>query len=188
MQALAIKNEIRFIATGHGIQDLQVQVYAITGKSIYQSGWQSNGFTWTLDSQNGQHVANGVYLYTVTVRGENNKIVKTKLQKLIISQDSKKTSLPAEAFSITATQAVIASNAVHFLASGRGSFKDMKVIVFDLNGKLIYASDWERNGLAWALEDNNGLRIAKGVYLYILTARSQMGEMTQSKLQKLVVK
>jgi hypothetical protein len=84
VQALVRSDAIGFFASGQGIKDMQVQLYDLRGKSIYSSGWQPNGWAWKLQNLKNQHVARGVYLYLVTVRGQNGEVVKTKLQKLIV--------------------------------------------------------------------------------------------------------
>ncbi|MBI1741719.1 Ig-like domain repeat protein, partial [Candidatus Acetothermia bacterium] len=83
-QALSTKDGIQFLAAGHGIKDMQVQLYDLRGKPVYISGWQPNGWAWKLQNLKNQRVARGVYLYVVTVRGQNGEVMKTKLQKLVV--------------------------------------------------------------------------------------------------------
>jgi hypothetical protein len=70
-------------AYGSGIKSISVQVYSMTGKRVYASGWVANGHEWSLQNANERSVANGLYLYVVSVKGYDGE-VQTQVKKLII--------------------------------------------------------------------------------------------------------
>jgi hypothetical protein len=78
--------EVRFTVEGRGIKDIQVQIYDLSGREVFSSGWVAGEtFEWSLMSSHGQLVANGVYLYIVTVRGfDEGELVKSGVKKLVV--------------------------------------------------------------------------------------------------------
>lgn len=78
------KKTVKFIAEGTGIQNIGIEIFNLAGAKVFGSGWVQNGFSWHLQDDQGQIVANGVYFYVVTVRGWDGTILKSKVQKLII--------------------------------------------------------------------------------------------------------
>jgi len=75
----------QFVAQGTGISDMQVQVFGLDGKSVFDSGFvASNTLTWQGLSDNGTMAANGVYLYVITVKGFSGEIKRSSVNKLII--------------------------------------------------------------------------------------------------------
>jgi hypothetical protein len=91
-----------------------------------------------------------------------------------------------QALSINAVRALSTIDAVHFFATGLG-IQDLKVQVFNLKGNRVFQSDWQLNGWAWSLQDQQGRHVPQGVYLYRLIVRGVKGEITKIKLQKLLV-
>ncbi|MBI1743143.1 hypothetical protein HYR54_08770 [Candidatus Acetothermia bacterium] len=77
--------QLRFEALGIGIKQINVQVFSLSGKRVYTSGWVENGHEWSLEDINGRKIANGVYLYVTTVRGYDGS-VRTQVKKLVITQ------------------------------------------------------------------------------------------------------
>jgi Tol biopolymer transport system component len=75
---------MRFVVEGQGIRDIQVQIYDLSGREIFSSGWAENGLTWFLRNNGGRLVANGIYLYIVTVRGFNGELVQSQVKKLVV--------------------------------------------------------------------------------------------------------
>jgi|GEM_PF-448420 len=86
----AIPNPVRgsssvtFRVEGSGIAKIQVGVYDLSGRVIFDSGWVKNSFEWTLMSSQGQPIANGVYLYMVTVRSLDGTVVRSPVRKLVV--------------------------------------------------------------------------------------------------------
>jgi len=74
----------RFEVKGVGIDQIMVQIYDQSGRVVFDSGWQPNGYDWHLDTNDGEILANGIYLYVVTVRGYNGQTVITEVNKLAV--------------------------------------------------------------------------------------------------------
>lgn len=78
-------NEVRFVLNGSNIESVQVQVFDMTGRKLYTSSFvKDHELSWNLLTDNGRRVANGVYLYVVTVRGFNDEVVRSQVKKLVI--------------------------------------------------------------------------------------------------------
>lgn len=76
---------------------------------------------------------------------------------------------------------------VRFAAQGM-DIAAVKVEVFSLAGRLVYASDFtEGNVLHWNGLSNMGQPLANGIYLYVLTAKGRNGDVARTKVQKLVI-
>ena len=82
---LPARSAMQFAALGTGIKEIHVQVFSLSGKRVYASGWVENGHEWKLQDKTGEVVANGVYLYVVIVRGYEGA-VRTQVKKLIIAR------------------------------------------------------------------------------------------------------
>jgi hypothetical protein len=89
---------------------------------------------------------------------------------------------------IVAAQALVQEpSAVRFVAQG-ADVAAVKVEVFSLTGRLVYASDFtDGNVLHWNGLSNAGQPLANGVYLYVLTAKARTGDVVRTKVQKLVI-
>jgi len=78
-------NGTTFTVEGSGIRGIAVQVFNLTGVKVFDSGFvHGNQLDWHLQSDEGFIVANGVYLYVVTVRGWDGSIIRSEVRKLII--------------------------------------------------------------------------------------------------------
>ena len=76
---------IRFEALGAGIEQIQVQVFNLAGAEIFNSGpVAGTTLEWNLLNDQGRIVANGVYLYIVTVKGSDGKALRSEVEKLIV--------------------------------------------------------------------------------------------------------
>lgn len=85
------------------------------------------------------------------------------------------------------TRAYVSTNTARFVAQGQG-VAEIKVGIYDLRGRLVYDSGFVAgNELSWHLGNNDGERVANGVYLYVATIRGSAGEVTSSGIQKLVI-
>ncbi len=77
--------------------------------------------------------------------------------------------------------------AIRFSVQGSGIF-EIRVQVFNLAGKAIFTSTWQRGSeLEWRALTNDGRSVANGVYLYVISARSGDGSLVRSRIQKLVI-
>jgi len=55
------------------------------GKEVYGSGYESgNELTWDLQSSGGRTVSNGVYLYRVMVKLENQQEMASEVRRLLV--------------------------------------------------------------------------------------------------------
>jgi len=62
------KYDIGFAALGQRITELDVEVYDLTGNSVFRRTGSGAHISWNLQSPDGRRIANGVYLANVTVR------------------------------------------------------------------------------------------------------------------------
>jgi hypothetical protein len=75
---------IRFLAQGEGIKDIQIAVFDLSGRLIFNSDWVANNFLWNGQNMRGKPLANGVYLYVVRVRGFDGREYVSEVRKLVI--------------------------------------------------------------------------------------------------------
>lgn len=82
--ALAVKSVTlsrgAFVVEGVGVAHTTVHVFALNGKLVFNETATGNRVEFSAE----RTLANGVYLYVVTVRGANGEVVKSKLQKLVV--------------------------------------------------------------------------------------------------------
>jgi C1A family cysteine protease len=72
-------------AEGEGIEEINVQIYDLTGRMIFESGWQPGQiFEWHLQSDENETMANGVYLCVVIARGPGGEERFGEVKKLVI--------------------------------------------------------------------------------------------------------
>ncbi|MEM4413916.1 MAG: T9SS type A sorting domain-containing protein, partial [Candidatus Caldarchaeum sp.] len=69
-----------FIVEGVGIAQTTVRVFSLTGKLVYNATAQGNLVPFSVASE----LANGVYLYVVTVQGADGQALTSKLEKLVV--------------------------------------------------------------------------------------------------------
>lgn len=78
-------DSVRFIVEGQGIEDIQVEIFDLSGRGVFSSGWvDGETFEWHLMNSQGEALANGVYLYMVRVRGFDDRIITSRVMKLVI--------------------------------------------------------------------------------------------------------
>jgi hypothetical protein len=76
---------LSFRVEGRGVEALAVEVYDLQGRQVFQSGWAQGGvLRWDLLNVDGRPVANGVYLYVVTVRDPSGRVMRSEVRKLIV--------------------------------------------------------------------------------------------------------
>lgn len=74
---------VRFAAQG-AVKELRVEILSLAGQKVFDSGFvQSSALDWRMLNREGQPVASGVYLYSVTVKDEFGNLTK-KLGKLAL--------------------------------------------------------------------------------------------------------
>jgi uncharacterized repeat protein (TIGR01451 family) len=83
IEALLVRDRMYFNALGTGIKEIYVRIFSLAGKRVYASNWVENGHEWSLQNTAGRRVANGIYLYVMSVKGYDGQI-RTQVKKLII--------------------------------------------------------------------------------------------------------
>jgi len=73
-----------FSVKGIGIEAIMVQIFDLSGRLVFDSGWQPNDYDWHLQSDTGETLANGVYLYVVTARGRYGETAVLETKKLAV--------------------------------------------------------------------------------------------------------
>lgn len=83
--SLAVSDHaLRFAVHGQGVESVRLQVHALSGMRIYDSGAvPGNALRWGLLDSQGQRVANGVYLYVATVQGHDGQTVR-EVSKFVV--------------------------------------------------------------------------------------------------------
>jgi hypothetical protein len=84
MGAVQDENMLMLWANGEGIASVQLQLYSLTGRLLVDRTSEGSVLTMPLTTDNGRRLANGVYLYVVTVRGYDGQIVRSEIRKLVI--------------------------------------------------------------------------------------------------------
>lgn len=74
----------RFLVQGRGITAIRASLYDLYGRKIFTSGPVDNNFEWHAQGQDGKRVANGVYLYVITVYGAQGQLVHSNVRRLIV--------------------------------------------------------------------------------------------------------
>ena len=67
------------------LRSVQVEVYDLSGQRVYRSAWGTEReLRWNLLRDDGHPVANGIYLYVVTARDRDGRLLRSEVQKLLI--------------------------------------------------------------------------------------------------------
>ena len=73
-----------FVVQGRGIESVQVQIFSLSGQRVFGSKEQRGRvLRWNLRNDWGEQLANGVYLYVITVKGYDGTIHR-EVRKLVI--------------------------------------------------------------------------------------------------------
>ena len=77
-------DKVTFSAQGANIEQMKVEVFDTSGSKVFSSGFRdTTSISWNLTSNVGSKVANGVYLYTVEVKGKGSTLA-SGVQKLLV--------------------------------------------------------------------------------------------------------
>ncbi len=72
-------------ATGVEIVAVRLQIYSLSGQTVYDSGFQPRlTLQWNLQTQRGDVAANGVYLYVVTAKDAQGRLMRSPVRKLVV--------------------------------------------------------------------------------------------------------
>ncbi len=73
-----------FRALGTGISSIELQIYDLAGGQMFEQQNAGNTLTFQGLSNDGQLMANGVYLYVITAKGFNGETIRSTVNKLAI--------------------------------------------------------------------------------------------------------
>jgi hypothetical protein len=80
-----VRDRALFKAEGVGIESVRVLIYDLAGRNVFASGWQDGRTVeWDCTNDDGEILANGVYLYTMLVRGFGGTQKKSPVGKLVL--------------------------------------------------------------------------------------------------------
>jgi len=69
---------------GQGVASVQLQVFNLSGDVVFDDTTSGNALRWQGLDVGGNTLSNGVYLYVVTVKGYDGKVVRSQVKKLMI--------------------------------------------------------------------------------------------------------
>ena len=75
---------LTFIAQGTGIESTQVELYGLNGKQVLTAQTEGNRLSIRALDTVGRSLANGVYLYVVTVTGADGTAIRSEVKRLVI--------------------------------------------------------------------------------------------------------
>jgi hypothetical protein len=86
VQALSLNQTIvQFIAEGEGIQAVRVEVFDLRGSKVFDSGEaMGNSILWRTEDAWHRRLAQGIYLYVVSVRGIDGKVIRSEVRILAL--------------------------------------------------------------------------------------------------------
>jgi len=71
-------------AIGQGISGMQLDVFNLSGDHVISERATTQSLRVRMTSETGQPLANGVYLYTVTIEGSNGQVERSGVQKIVV--------------------------------------------------------------------------------------------------------
>ena len=71
-------------AGGTPIAGLGLTVYDLNGRTVFHRETSGTTLSWNYLSSEGQPVANGVYLYTVTIKGQDGQVYTTGVKRIVV--------------------------------------------------------------------------------------------------------
>lgn len=75
---------LEFRVQGAGITSMEVDMFSLSGQHILNDQAAGNRLMVRAQDSYGRQLANGVYLYTVTVYGANNEAIRSEIKKMVI--------------------------------------------------------------------------------------------------------
>lgn len=78
------EDSVTFTVKGEGVQAINVEIFDLSGRRVFESGFVGNGFRWNLQNNKGRLLANGVYTYIITIRNFNGEVFTSKVKKIVI--------------------------------------------------------------------------------------------------------
>jgi len=80
---VSTRRAVTFIATGQGIASMEVTIYDLNGRQIFSEEAAGMRLTWNWMDDRGQILANGVYLYAITVHGFDGRAIRSEVKKFV---------------------------------------------------------------------------------------------------------
>lgn len=75
-----------FVAEGTSVAKIEVQVFTLFGAQVFAQSHAGNQLVFNGRSLNGQWLANGVYLYVITTTDAQGKVLRSEVNKLVITR------------------------------------------------------------------------------------------------------
>jgi len=75
---------LTFTVHGRGIASMRVEVFDLAGRGVFSQETDGRRLTWNLRMPDGKRVANGVYLYAMTVHSYDGEVIRSEVKKLFI--------------------------------------------------------------------------------------------------------
>jgi len=73
-----------FVVTGQGIESMGVEVFSLNGNAVFSQKVAGTQLSWNQATNKSAPLANGTYLYVVTVKNADGNVVKSEVKKLVI--------------------------------------------------------------------------------------------------------
>lgn len=80
----SIKGSVTFAVRGSVIVSMALEIFDPNGQRIFVQQAAGTRLTWSLRKMSGEPVANGVYLYRLTVRGINGEVLRNEVKRLVV--------------------------------------------------------------------------------------------------------
>ena len=84
LQTTVRAGQLHIEARGLGIASLRLQLFDLRGSLVIDRTHAGYALTIPLVTDTGRELANGVYLYVVTVRGFDGRVLRTEIQKIVV--------------------------------------------------------------------------------------------------------
>lgn len=84
ISAHAMGNSVNVTVHGSGISEIEVSVFNLAGAKVFDQAASGNTLEFKMMNNQGEILANGVYLYRIRVIGINGEIVRSGVRKLVI--------------------------------------------------------------------------------------------------------
>jgi len=84
VQSRPTASGVQFVAQGAQVQSIDVEVFGLNGRTMVERRADRAWLAWNLATDDGARIANGVYLYRVTVHGPNGNVERTDVRKLTV--------------------------------------------------------------------------------------------------------
>ncbi len=83
---LSAQQPMTLFVEGSGIASVEVELFDLTGRQVAKYEAQGQALSFYAMDKLGRTLANGVYLYTVKVKGYDGKVIRTEIRKLIVKR------------------------------------------------------------------------------------------------------